>query len=153
VSSNGGAAGIDGVTIAGLTNAPGGIRPWLEQLRDELKTKRYRPQPVRRVFIPKSNGKTGEMRPLGIPTVKDRVVQMAVYMVLMPIFEADFHPHSYGFRPKRRAHQALEAIRKELWKGRVEVIDADLSKYFDTIPHRRLLQAVAKRVSDGQSCD
>ena len=149
VSSNGGAAGIDGVTIAGLTNAPGGIRPWLEQLRDELKTKRYRPQPVRRVFIPKSNGKTGDMRPLGIPTVKDRVVQMAVYMVLMPIFEADFHPHSYGFRPKRRAHQALEAIRKELWKGRVEVIDADLSKYFDTIPHRRLLQAVAKRVSDG----
>jgi RNA-directed DNA polymerase len=149
VSGNGGAAGIDGETIAELKEAPEGIGPWLEQLREELKTKRYRPQAVRRVFIPKSKGKNGEMRPLGIPTVKDRVVQMAVYLVLMPIFEADFHPHSYGFRPKRRAHQALEAIRKELWNGRVEVIDADLSKYFDTIPHRSLLQAVARRVSDG----
>ena len=90
------------------------------------------------VFIPKSSGT--EMRPLGIPTVKDRVVQTAVYLVLMPIFEADFHPQSYGFRPKCRAHQAMDAIRKASWRGRVEVIDADLSKYFDTIPHRALMK-------------
>jgi RNA-directed DNA polymerase len=88
VSSNGGAAGIDGETSTELKEAAEGIGPWLEQLREELKTKRYRPQAVRRVFIPKSKGKSGEMRPLGIPTVKDRVVQMAVYLVLMPIFEA-----------------------------------------------------------------
>ena len=86
---------------------------------------------------------------MGIPTVKDRVVQMAVYLVLMPIFEADFHPHSYGFRPKRNAHQALDAIVEALRSGRTEVLDADLSKYFDTMPHRQLLRAVARRVSDG----
>ena len=97
-------------------------------------------------MIPKASG--GE-RALGIPTVKDRVVQMAVYLVLMPIFEADFHPRSYGFRPKRNAHQAVEAIREALRMGKVEVVDADMSKYFDTIPHRALLRQVARRVSDG----
>jgi RNA-directed DNA polymerase len=99
------------------------------------------------VMIPKDSG--GE-RPLGIPTVKDRVVQTAVYLVLMPILEADFHPRSYGFRPKRRAHQAIAEIQKAVQQGYVEIIDADLSKYFDTIPHRELMKAVARRVSDGR---
>lgn len=146
VASNGGAAGVDGVSIQGVKTAAGGVRQWLQALREELSTKRYRPQAVRRVYIPKSNG---DKRPLGIPTVKDRVVQMATYLMLMPIFEADFHPNSYGFRPKRRAQQALEAIRRGLYTGRTEVVDTDLSKYFDTIPHKQLLRRVAKRVSDG----
>jgi len=103
VERNGGAPGVDGQTIETITANLEKREQWLKQLQQELQTKAYRPRPVRRVFIPKSNG--GE-RPLGIPTVKDRVVQMAALLVLAPIYEADFHPHSYGFRPKRNAHQA-----------------------------------------------
>jgi len=146
VARNGGAPGVDGQTIGSIMAAPDTRQSWLEQLQKELQTKTYRPNGVRRVYIPKSNG---GQRPLGIPTVKDRVAQMAAYLVLMPIFEADFHPHSFGFRPKRSAHQALDTIVEALRSGRTEVLDADLSKYFDTIAHRPLLRAVARRVSDG----
>jgi len=143
---NGGAAGVDGQSVASITADPAQRQQWLDRLQQELKTKTYRPSPVRRVMIPKSSG--GE-RPLGIPTVKDRVVQTAVYLLLMPIWEADFHPRSYGFRPQRRAHQAIAEIQQAVQRGYVEIIDADLSKYFDTIPHRELMKAVARRVSDG----
>lgn len=146
VIRNGGAPGADGQTISSIKATPQSWQSWLEGLQRELQAKTYRPSPVRRVYIPKSNG---GQRPLGIPTVRDRVVQMVVYLVLMPIFEADFHPHSFGFRPKRNAHQALDTIVEALRNGRTEVLDADLSKYFDTIPHRQLLRAVARRVSDG----
>ena len=146
VKENDGAPGVDGQTLASIVESEGGKHRWLEELRAELKEKHYRPEAVLRVWIEKQSG--GE-RPLGIPTVKDRVVQMAVYLVLMPIFEARFHERSYGFRPKRRAHQAMDAISEGIRSGRVEVLDADISKCFDCIPHHGLMKAVAKRVSDG----
>ena len=146
VECNGGAAGVDGQTIESITAKPEIRQQWLEQVQRELQTKTYRPSPVRRVYIPKPDG---GQRPLGIPTVKDRVVQMVALLVLAPIFEADFHPNSFGFRPQRRAHQALEAIIQALRQGKLEVVDADLSKYFDTIPHERLLKLAARRLSDG----
>jgi len=146
VERNGGSPGIDGQTIQSITAKPENRQQWLEQLQREVQTKTYRPSPVRRVYIPKPNG---GQRPLGIPTVKDRVVPMVVLLVLAPIFEADFHPNSYGFRPRRSAHQALDAIIQALRQGKLEVVDADLSKYFDTIPHDRLMKQVARRISDG----
>jgi len=146
VERNGGAPGVDGQTINSIKATPEGRRQWLEQLQKEMQTKTYRASPVRRVYIPKANG---GQRPLGIPTVKDRVVQMAALLVLGPIFEADFHPNSCGFRPERRAHDALDLIIAALRQGKLEVVDADLSKYFDTIPHNRLMELLAKRISDG----
>jgi group II intron reverse transcriptase/maturase len=143
---NDGEAGVDGETLKSINVSPEKRQQWLDRLQTELRTKRYRPSPVRRVMIPKSSG---GQRPLGIPTVKDRVVQAAVCLLLMPIWEADFHPQSYGFRPKRRAHQAIDAIVQGVYQGYTEIIDADLTKYFDTIPHRGLMRMVTKRISDG----
>ena len=146
VIKNKGAAGVDGERWEPLKENRELRKHWLEQLAEELKGKTYRPSPVRRVYILKENGK---QRPLGIPTLKDRVVQTAVVLLLLPIFEADFHEHSYAYRPKRRAQQAVDAIKKALLTGRREVVDADLSGYFDTIPHMELMRLVKGRVSDG----
>jgi RNA-directed DNA polymerase len=114
-------------------------------LEKELQERKYKASPVRRVLIPKPDGRK---RPLGIPTIRDRVVQMATKIVIEPIFEADFVDHSYGFRPKRRQHDAVSAITYAMMTGHTQVIDADLSKYFDTIPHTKLLKTVAERISD-----
>jgi RNA-directed DNA polymerase len=147
VARNDGAAGVDGQECSIYTRSDQAWQQWRDALLEELRTKTYRPSPVRRVRIPKGDGKT---RPLGIPTVKDRVIQSAVAILLLPIWEADSHPHSYAYRPKRNAHQAMDAIKAGLLSGRTEVIDADLSGYFDSIPHRQLLRLVARRVSDGR---
>jgi RNA-directed DNA polymerase len=143
--ANGGAAGVDGVTFADLDES--GLEAWLAALAAELRGETYRPQAVRRVRIPKPDG--GE-RLLGIPTVRDRVVQQAAKLVLEPIFEADFEPNAYGYRPKRGALDAVQEVHRAIQHGEVHVVDADLSKYFDTIPHRALMQSVARRVSDGK---
>ena len=141
---NDGAAGVDGQTLADINATPQTRQDWLSRLQTELKTKTYRPSSVRRVMIAKSGG---GQRPLGIPTVEDRVVQTAVVLVLMPVFEADFHPHSYGFRPKRRAHQAIEAINQAIRQGYVEIIDADLSKYLDPYSYYTLAAETGSKSS------
>ena len=146
VRQNQGSPGIDGETFAAIEAGIGKLA-YCQEIQESLKANTYRAMPVKRVEIPKPNGET---RPLGIPCIKDRVVQMAVKLVIEPIFEADFSPNSYGFRPKRSAHQAMDAIREGLLKGHAQVIDADLSKYFDTIPHNKLLRAVAERIVDSR---
>jgi RNA-directed DNA polymerase len=141
--SNQGAPGVDGQSFRDIESR--GLEEWLSGVREELRAKTYRPQAVRRVMIPKPGG--GE-RPLGIPTIRDRVVQTAAKLLLEPIFEADFDPNAYGYRPKRSAREAIQKVHQLLCKGYTDVVDADLSKYFDSIPHSELVQCVARRIVD-----
>ena len=143
VRANGGAAGVDGQTIKDVERR--GVEEFLEALANELREGRYRPRAVRRVLIPKADGR---QRPLGIPTVRDRVVQAAAKVALEPIFEADFRDSSYGFRPKRSAHQAVERVRQGVNRGAGWVVDADIAAFFDRIDHAKLLDLMAKRISD-----
>jgi RNA-directed DNA polymerase len=142
---NGGAPGVDGVTFEAIESQ--GLEAWLADRRKELHDKTYKPDPVRRVMIAKPGG--GE-RPLSIPTIRDRVIQTAAKLVLEPIFEADFDDSAYGYRPKRNARDAVRQVHRALLDGYTEVVDADLAKYFDTIPHHELMQSIARRVSDNQ---
>lgn len=142
--ANKGVAGVDGQTFGKIESQ--GLEPWLGELAEDLRSRRYHPNAVRRVYIPKANGK---LRPLGIPTIRDRVVQTAAVLILEPIFETDFQPEQHAYRA---GHSALDAVRQaSYWVGRGhdEVVDADLSGYFDTIPHSDLMKSVSRRVSDG----
>src|SRR3954452_17157701 len=141
--ANAGAAGVDGVTFAQIEAS--GVERWLAGLREELVSKTYSPAPVRRVMIAKPGG--GE-RPLGIPTIRCRVVQTAAKLFLEPIFEADFEDSAYGYRPGRSGTDAIKDVHRHICRGYTDVVDADLSRYFDTIPHRERMQSVARRIVD-----
>jgi len=143
VKLNKGIAGYDKKSFADIEEY--GVEEFLNEIQQELKDETYKPSPILRVYIPKANGK---MRPLGIPTIKDRVVQMCCKLIIEPIFEADFEDCSHGFRPKRSAHGAIKAIKTNLKSGRTEVYDADLSGYFDNIPHDKLMYLVETRITD-----
>ena len=145
VRRNHGAPGVDGVTIDQIVNSEDGSAQLIEQLQQELREKTYKAQAIRRTYIDKQGG---GQRPLGIPTVRDRVVQMAAYLILEPIFEADFEDCSYGFRRGKNAHQALDKIREHIEDGYTEVYDADLKGYFDTIPHDKLMKVLEYRIAD-----
>jgi group II intron reverse transcriptase/maturase len=140
---NGGAPGVDGQTFEDIETY--GIERWLAELAQELKEKTYRPEAVKRVWIPKGDGK---QRPLGVPTIRDRVAQMAAVLVLEPIFDEDLPPEQHAYRANHSAHDALRDVQSWLDRGYTEVVDADLSGYFDSIPHHELMQCVARRISD-----
>ncbi|MCF6094409.1 group II intron reverse transcriptase/maturase [Microaerobacter geothermalis] len=144
VKANGGSGGVDGITIEYITKEYGEAR-FVHEIQDTLKNGKYHPLPARRKEIPKGDGKT---RPLGIPIIRDRVVQMATKIVMEPIFEADFKDCSYGFRPKRSAHDAIRHIRRAVKKGVYWVVDIDITGYFDNIPHEKLMTLVEQRISD-----
>lgn len=148
VRENRGAAGVDRITIAQIEE--GGVEAFLDELQDELRAERYRPSPARRVFIPKPG--RSEQRPLGIPRIKDRVAQTAAKLVVEPIFEADFRGCSFGFRPKRSAHQALDQIKREVMRGRRWVIDADIRGFFDALDPEILDSLLRERISDRRVC-
>jgi RNA-directed DNA polymerase len=145
--ANGGAPGVDGQSFEDIEAQ--GLEPWLGELTEELRKETYRPQPVRRVNIPK-DGQPGKFRPLGIPCIKDRVVQMAAVLVLEPIFETDLQPEQHAYRPEHSALDAVRQVEALLRAGHTDVIDADLSGYFDSIPHAELMKSAARRISDGR---
>lgn len=147
VYANRGACGVDNISFATIKNSKEGVVGFLKKIQQELREKSYRPLPVKRVLIPKPDGRE---RPLGIPTIRDRVVQMALLLIIEPIFEADFLDCSYGFRPGKNAHQAVEKIEENLKKGFKEVYDADLQGYFDSIPHDKLMKCLEMRIADRQ---
>lgn len=142
---NNGAPGLDGLSFEAIENS--GLESFLEQIRDELTGRTYRPTRHRKAAIPKGNGKS---RILSIPTIRDRVVQGALRLILEPIFEADFHPHSYGYRPRRRAHDAIEQVATAIVQGKTQVIDLDLRSFFDGVRHHLLMKKVAARVQDSE---
>jgi group II intron reverse transcriptase/maturase len=142
--ANGGAAGVDGQTFEDIEAY--GVERWLDELAQELKSRTYQPLPVRRVYIPKPDGK---QRPLGVPAIRDRAAEMAAVLVLEPVFEADLQPEQYAYRQDRSALDAVRHVHKLINTGHEEIVDADLSSYFDTLPHSELLKSVARRIVDG----
>jgi RNA-directed DNA polymerase len=141
--ANAGAPGVDGQSFEQIESQ--GLEKWLHGIREELRNRTYKPEPVRRVMIPKAGG---GQRPLGIPTIRDRVVQTATKLVIEPIFEADLEPEAYGYRPRRSAADAIQKVHESICDGYTDIVDADLTKYFDTIPHGELMQSVARRIVD-----